>query len=191
MSGEECIIYPHKPGNKEITFFIISGFLLSVPMTIFFETTASGYLPNFLSIDLSRVIFTIIVAPIIEEFAKIFPIFYRHGETERSLIILGFSLGLGFGISEFVEYVFFYDASFYLRLPIIFFHASTTSIIAYGISLGQTYRYYIVAVILHFFVNSLAMIKPYPVAAFILVLGVAFAMFSRFYLISSDKFNFK
>jgi RsiW-degrading membrane proteinase PrsW (M82 family) len=191
MNSEECILYLHKPDKKEIAFFVISGFFLSVPMTIFFETTASGYLPNLLSIDLSRIIFTIIAAPLIEEFAKIFPIFYRHGETEKSLIILGFSLGLGFGISEFVEYVFFFGAPFYLRLPIIFFHASTTSIIAYGIVLGQTYRYYAVSVILHFFVNSLAVIKPYPVVAFIVILGVSFALFSRLYLSSSDKFNVK
>ena len=45
------------------------------------------------------------IAPFIEELAKVFPLFYRHGETERSIVMLGILIGLGFGITEFVLYV--------------------------------------------------------------------------------------
>ena len=30
-----------------------------------------------------------VLAPFIEELAKVFPLFYRHGETQRSLVTLG------------------------------------------------------------------------------------------------------
>jgi len=43
----------------------------------------------------------VILAPFIEELAKVFPLFYRHGETERSLVTLGLLIGLGFGVAEF------------------------------------------------------------------------------------------
>jgi hypothetical protein len=42
----------------------------------------------------------------VDELAKVFPFFYRRGETERSLVTWGSLTGLGFGAAEFVEYVF-------------------------------------------------------------------------------------
>jgi len=48
----------------------------------------------------------ILFAPFIEEVVKVFPLFYRYGETERSLIDLGILVGIGFGITEYTLYVF-------------------------------------------------------------------------------------
>jgi RsiW-degrading membrane proteinase PrsW (M82 family) len=59
----------------------------------------------------------IVLDPFIEEILKVSPLFYRHGETERSLETLGLSIGLGFGIAEFVEYVVFGGVPFIVRIP--------------------------------------------------------------------------
>jgi RsiW-degrading membrane proteinase PrsW (M82 family) len=173
MSEEKVVVYSHKPGVGEAAFFLISGFLLSVPMTIFFESSASSYLLSFLSLGLSRIVSAILVAPFMEEFAKIFPMFYRHGETGKSLVTLSFLMGLGFGISEFVAYVF---------------HASTTSIIAYGISSGQTVKYYILAVFLHFLLNAFAVVGTVAIFGYLAVLGVTYFLSHRLFLLSSERF---
>ena len=96
------IIIPiHTPNTKELFFFFISGILISIPFTIFFSQFT-----EVLCIQLDFIYATIcstaIFAPIIEEFAKIYPILYRHGETQRSLFTIGFLVGLGFGIAEFL-----------------------------------------------------------------------------------------
>jgi RsiW-degrading membrane proteinase PrsW (M82 family) len=92
---------------------------------------------------------SIIFPPFIEEFAKAYPLFYRHGETRRSIFTLGFLTGLGFGITEFLFYVFGQGAPVFVRLPSIFFHAASASIIAYGIATKRPMRYYVIAVFLH------------------------------------------
>jgi RsiW-degrading membrane proteinase PrsW (M82 family) len=188
MSEEKVVVYSHQPGVGEAAFFFISGFLLSVPMTIFFESSASSYLLSFLSLGLSRIVSAILVAPFMEEFAKIFPMFYRHGETGKSLVTLSFLMGLGFGISEFVAYVFIYGVPFYVRLPLIFFHASTTSIIAYGISSGQTVKYYILAVFLHFLLNAFAVVGTVAIFGYLAVLVVTYFLSHRLFLLSSERF---
>jgi RsiW-degrading membrane proteinase PrsW (M82 family) len=71
---------------------------------------------------------------LVEEVAKVFPLFYRHGETERSIFNLGVLVGLGFGVTEFALYVFTLNAFFIFRLPGIIFHASSAGITAYGIA---------------------------------------------------------
>lgn len=55
---------------------------------------------------LSAALFVVVLAPFVEELAKVFPLFYRHGETERSLVTLGPFTGLSFDVAEFAEYVF-------------------------------------------------------------------------------------
>ena len=72
---------------------------MSIPFASFFE----GLAPS--STVLSAALLVVVLAPFIEELAKVFPLFYRHGETQRSLVSLGLLIGLGFGIAEFVEYV--------------------------------------------------------------------------------------
>jgi RsiW-degrading membrane proteinase PrsW (M82 family) len=84
------------------------------------------FLPLFLSI--------VVLAPFVEELVKVFPLFYRHGESERSLVILGILIGLGFGISELVLYVFFLGVPLVERIPGVIFHASSAAITAYGIA---------------------------------------------------------
>jgi RsiW-degrading membrane proteinase PrsW (M82 family) len=90
-----------------------------------------------------------IFTPFIEEFAKAYALFYRHGETGRSIFSLGFLIGLGFGLTEFLLYVIVLEGSFLVRLPGIFFHAASTSITAYGIAKKKYWIFYLVAVALH------------------------------------------
>ena len=139
----------HKPDTKELFFFFISGTIISIPFTVFFSQ-----ITEVLCIQLDFLYATIcstaIFTPIIEEFAKVYPLIYRHGETQRSLFTIGFLVGLGFGISEFLLYVFVLDVSFIFRIPGLFFHAASTSIIAYGIITKKPFRYYDLAVLLHF-----------------------------------------
>ncbi|MGB9936955.1 MAG: PrsW family glutamic-type intramembrane protease [Methanobacterium sp.] len=154
--NHEVVIKVHRPDLKEKLFFLISGIIVSIPITLFFGTFAERLcivLPIFYATICSVVIFT----PFIEEFAKSFPLFYRHGETERSIFILGFIVGLGFGISEFLVYVITLNASVIVRLPGILFHAASTSIIAYGIAKKQPVIYYLIAVGLHFLNNFSAL----------------------------------
>jgi RsiW-degrading membrane proteinase PrsW (M82 family) len=73
--------------------------MVSIPFAVFFESLYPT------SSVLSTAILVIVIAPFIEELAKVFPLFYRHGETERSIVTLGLLLGLGFGIAEFTQYV--------------------------------------------------------------------------------------
>lgn len=135
----------HRPGTREKAFFFLSGVVVSVPMTIFVESF-SGY----------ALLSALLIAPIVEEFAKAYPLFYRHGETERSIFTLGFLVGLGFGISEFFMYVLVYGAPIALRLPALLFHATNASIVAYGITKKRTLSFYLIAVSLHFSNNLFA-----------------------------------
>jgi len=149
------IIHLHKPGLREKLFFLFSGVIVSIPITLFVDAF-SRHLCFMLPVIYSVVCTSSIFVPFIEEFAKAFPLFYRHGETERSIFTLGFLTGLGFGITEFFLYVIGSGASVSVRLPAIFFHASSTSIIAYGIAKKQPAPFYIIAVVLHLSNNIFA-----------------------------------
>jgi RsiW-degrading membrane proteinase PrsW (M82 family) len=135
-----CIIPIHKPSLRELIFFFSSGILVSIPFAVFFSNFY-GYIPPAIAV--------IIIAPFIEELAKVFPLFYRHGETERSYVVLGLLIGLGFGISEFVLYVGLLGVPIIVRIPGIIFHASSASITAYGIAKKNPLPYYLIAVALH------------------------------------------
>lgn len=150
-------IEAHKPGVVEKFFFFISGIVVSIPLTLFTSTFTSQLcfiMPLFYSQICSTAIFT----PFIEEFAKAYPLFYRHGETERSIFTLGFITGLGFGLSEFIVFVFQRGAPIAFRLPGILFHAASTSITSFGIANKRPYRYYAVAVALHVLNNFTALL---------------------------------
>lgn len=97
-----------------------------------------------------------VLAPFIEELAKVFPLFYRHGETERSIVMLGILIGLGFGITEFFLYTAMLGVSPIARLPGIVFHASSAAVAAYGIAKKNPLPYYLVAVGLHSINNFVA-----------------------------------
>ncbi len=145
----------HRPGTREMLFFCLSGIIVSIPVTLFFSVFSS-HLCFFLPLFYSEICTTTIFAPFIEEFAKAYPLFYRHGETERSIFTLGFLTGLGFGITEFFFYVFGQGAPVIVRFSFIFFHAASASIIAYGIATKRPMRYYMLAVFLHFANNLLS-----------------------------------
>lgn len=179
------IIKPHRPDLKEKLFFLISGIIVSIPVTLFFGTFAQDLcvvLPVFYATVCSVVIFT----PFIEEFAKAYPLFYRHGETERSIFILGFLVGLGFGISEFLIYIFLLKAPVILRIPGIFFHASSTSIVAYGIARKQPIFYYLIAVGLHFLNNFSALFDGGFIGYFIANISAYYLSYT-FYKKTTEK----
>ncbi|MDD2666458.1 MAG: PrsW family glutamic-type intramembrane protease [Methanocellales archaeon] len=141
------LIAPHKPDLREKLFFFLSGFIISVPLTLYisiFTDNLCTVLPRLYA----EVCAVSIFAPFIEEFAKAYPLFYRHGESQRSIFILGFLVGLGFGISEFFVYLAI-GAPIVVRLPLMVFHAASASITAYGIATNRPLQFYILAVLIH------------------------------------------
>jgi RsiW-degrading membrane proteinase PrsW (M82 family) len=144
----QCIIPIHKPNRKELIFFFASGILVSIPFAIFFESLVPA--------GLSAALLVVILAPFIEELAKVFPLFYRHGETERSLVTLGLLTGLGFGFAEFVEYVFLTGAPIIGSIPHLVFHASSATLTGFGIAKKNPLPYFLIAVSLHIINNFFA-----------------------------------
>src|SRR5512136_1070509 len=138
---------------REQFFFFTSGIVMSIPLTILAEQLSD----SLVSISVPELYATLlslaVIAPFIEEFAKAYPLFYRHGETQRSILLLGFLTGLGFGILEFFLYVFIYSQPVLTRLPVIFFHATNTSITAYGIAVKKPVKFYLLAFALHSLIN--------------------------------------
>ena len=177
----QCIIPIHRPTQKELMFFFASGILVSIPFTLFFSQFYT-FFPAALTV--------VVFAPFIEELAKVFPLFYRHGETERSYVTLGILIGLGFGISEFVLYVFFMGAPVVARVPGVIFHASSAAITAYGIAKKKPLPYYLLAVFFHFANNFFALSNDLFFGLFVelLVLISVYLLAWRFYQkASKDK----
>jgi RsiW-degrading membrane proteinase PrsW (M82 family) len=176
----QLIIVPDHPDFNEKLFFLISGIIISVPFTIFFEMFANSVTLGSMSFY-AALWSTVLVAPIVEEFAKIYPLFYRHGENERSLYTIGFMVGLGFGIAEFLIYVLVYGSPLPIRLIGILFHAATTSIIAYGIAKKKTWRYFTLAVFLHMSNNLFALFGDLWLLGGVLAIITAYAFSLHFY----------
>lgn len=139
----------HKPKFNEKVFFLFSGAIISVPFSLLTNSLVTYFfalnLPHFYAAGLPIIVF----GPVFEEFAKSYPLYYRHGETEKSLMTLGWLTGLGFGLVEFCLYVFYYQAPILARLPLILFHASNTAIVAYGIGKGRIILFFLLAALLH------------------------------------------
>ena len=171
---QQCIIPLHRPSWKELSFFFASGILVSIPFALFFSQLYP-FVPAAVSI--------VIMAPFIEELAKVFPLFYRHGETERTYVMLGVLIGLGFGISEFVLYVVFLGVPVIDRIPGIVFHASSAGITGYGIAMKNPIPYYLIAVTLHLVNNLFAFETGIPFGLFVelIVLIVAYYLAWSFY----------
>ena len=106
---------------------------MSIPLTIFVASLANPLLVG-IETTVATLISTALFAPFVEEFSKIFPLYYRHGETQRSILDLAIMVGLGFGIVELLTYVFLAGVSVFPRIPGLFFHPSSTAIAAYGIA---------------------------------------------------------
>jgi len=153
---QKATISVHKPDIKEKLFFLSAGLLVSVPFTLFFSEFTNS-LCIAMPLFFAQVCALVIFAPFIEEIGKVFPLFYRHGETERSLMDLGVLVGLGFGLTEFVLYVFTLGAPVLGRIPGIIFHASSAAITAYGIAKKKPVQFYLIAVAAHLGNNLLAL----------------------------------
>ncbi len=172
MTGKQATITLHKPSINEYLFFILSGAIVSVPLTLFVEQFASPLLSGLSAFDIA-VITIIIFAPFIEEFAKVFPLFYRHGETERSIFNLAVCVGLGFGIVEFLTYTATYGVQIIPdRIPGLFFHPASASITAYGIAKKNVIPYYLAAAGLHFANNFFAIVGPSMIPVSVIVLAI-------------------
>jgi len=176
----QCVIPIHKPSLRELVFFFSSGILVSIPFTLFFSQFYT-FFPSALSI--------IVFAPFIEELAKVYPLFYRHGETERSYTVLGILIGLGFGISEFVLYVFFLGVPFVTRIPGIIFHTCSASITAYGVAKKNPLPYFLIAVALHLANNFFALTGDiFSLSAELIVIITIYLLAWRYYhRASKDK----
>lgn len=162
----------HKPDAGELLFFFLCGAITSVPLTLFVYQYADFILVG-LDPSTATLISIAIFAPFIEEFAKAYPLFYRHGETERSIFNLAVLVGFGFGIVEFITYVLL-NASLASRLPALFFHPASTGITAYGIAKKRPLPCYLAAVALHFSYNYLVMTAPFgfEIAVFVAAITV-------------------
>jgi hypothetical protein len=168
----------HRPSAGELLFFFISGAIVSVPFALVFETLASA-LPVSISWPYNEVLAVAIIGPLVEEFGKGYPLFYRHGETKKSLMNLGFLVGLGFGFTELLEYVLILNVSVFVRVPFLFFHAFTTSILAYGVANKRPVAFYLLAVFLHFANNMVAI---FDTSGFLVLMPFLLTGYVFFYL---------
>jgi RsiW-degrading membrane proteinase PrsW (M82 family) len=149
----------HRPSLEEKLFFFFSGIIVSIPFATVFESLATVLSPS-LTEPYAAILAVAIIAPLVEEFGKAYPLYYRHGETKKSIMNLGFLVGLGFGITELLEYVVILDVPVLARLPGVLFHAANTSTVAYGIANKKPIQFYLIAVAFHFLFNMAAMFDP-------------------------------
>ncbi len=63
---------------KKALFFLASGILVSVPLTLFIDQFDENFLTN-MPYLYATLIPVVLVAPLLEGFAKAFPLFYRRG----------------------------------------------------------------------------------------------------------------
>jgi RsiW-degrading membrane proteinase PrsW (M82 family) len=152
-------------------FFFISGSILSFPFTLLAEQTSVIVFTGLGALT-STVITVAFLGPFIEEFSKAFPLFYRHGETEKSILNLALMVGLGFGIFEFILYVAS-GVSPIFRLPGLFFHPASVSITAFGIATKKIWHYYLIAVAFHIANNFIAPISSFPFFVSVVITAIA------------------
>jgi RsiW-degrading membrane proteinase PrsW (M82 family) len=188
LATNHVVIKLHSPSGKEMFFFFASGVIMSVPLTLFIDQFAATLLVG-LNPSLAALVAVAFFVPFIEEFSKAFPLFYRHGETERSIFNLALLVGFGFGLVEFLLYVLVSNVSIIARLPGIIFHPASTSITAYGIATRKTGRYYLIAVALHFVNNFIAVASPFalPLSVTYLIAGFAALVSWQLYKKTREK----
>ncbi len=143
---------------------------MSVPITLFISSLADPLLSG-LGPLLSLLVSVAFLAPFIEEFSKIFPLYYRHGETQRSIMHLALAVGFGFGLVEMIIYLASGVPIGY-RLPAIVFHPASTSISAYGIATKRPLPFYLLAVGLHVSSNFLDEVGPFPLSTSVIIVAV-------------------
>src|SRR3989337_344111 len=186
MTQKDVLIHIHRPNSSEMLFFFLCGVIMSVPITLFIAQLANPLLAGFDKTS-ATLISTALFAPFIEEFSKIFPLFYRHGETQRSIFNLALMVGLGFGIVEMITYVVVLGVPWYFRLPGLLFHPASTSVAATGIARNRPLPFFVLAVGLHFANNFLALTNPFPISASILIVGFTVLASWKFYARTQEK----
>jgi|MudIll2142460700_1097286.scaffolds.fasta_scaffold105196_2 RsiW-degrading membrane proteinase PrsW (M82 family) len=171
---------------REMIFFFSCGVIMSVPITLFIVQLAN---PLIMGLDKfsAALVSTAFLAPLIEEFSKIFPLFYRHGETQRSIFKLALLVGLGFGLLEFFTYVFVLEAYWPIRLFGLVFHPASTSISAYGIATKRPLPFFAIAVALHFANNFLALVNPFQINFSIIIVTLTGLASWRLYARTQEK----
>jgi RsiW-degrading membrane proteinase PrsW (M82 family) len=177
---EACSIPIHRPKNSELAFFFVCGLVMSIPLTIVTDSLANALVTG-LNTTIASIISIAIFAPFIEEFSKVLPLYYRHGETQRSILNLAIMVGLAFGIVEFLEYVLLLGTPVVDRLPGLLFHPSSTTVAAYGIATKRPVPFYALAVTLHFSANFLAITSPFVFSPSIFIVGLAVWLAWTFY----------
>ncbi|MCW4053808.1 MAG: PrsW family intramembrane metalloprotease [Candidatus Bathyarchaeota archaeon] len=186
MKKREIAIKLHKPDASEMIFFFLCGVVISVPLTLFIYQYTDSLLVGFTSSTIaliSRAFF----APFIEEFAKAYPLFYRHGETQRSIFNLAVLVGLGFGLVELATYVSVIGIPIEYRLHGIFFHPASTAVTAYGIATKQPLPFYLIAVFFHFANNYLSLTLTNSLQLLSSISVVATTVFVSWLLYSRTK----
>ena len=171
MKEDKVTIHLHKPDASEMVFFFLCGVVISVPLTLFVYQYTDALLVGLDPFTIALVS-QVFIAPFIEEFAKAYPLFYRHGETQRSIFNLAILVGLGFGLVEMLTYVSVLDTSPVYRLPGLFFHPASTSLTAYGIAIKRPLPFYFMAAFLHLANNYFSLVSFMPLFASIFVVGV-------------------
>ena len=188
MEQKECVIPIHRPDIRELLFFFLCGVITSVPITLFIDSLANPLLTGLDSFS-ATLISVALFAPFIEEFSKIFPLYYRHGETQRSVMQLALAVGFGFGLVEMLTYVSVYGIGVLpFRLTGLLFHPASASIAAYGIATKRPLPFYLLAVALHFTNNFLAVTVTLPVSISIIVVGAAVWISWKLYHRTTEKF---
>jgi len=168
--------------------FFTQGIIVSVPLTYFLETAAAGWVASLGLGVWGYVALVTVLAPFIEEFTKVFPLTFRHAETPRSIIRLGFLSGFGFGMAEFLLYILVLGAPVAIRLPEMFFHGASTAIAAYGVASSRFGRFYLLAVFLHFSNNFLTFFGDIWFIFGTAVIAVCYVLAYRYYVISPDTY---
>lgn len=153
---------------KKKSFFLLSGMIVSIPF-VFYTKTMFNRLILTMPMSYARLISATIFTPFMEEFAKAYPLMYRKVDSERSILLLGSIVGLGFGVAEALIYVFMLGEPMAIRLPGILFHTLTAPITAYGIAKNRPLWPYLLSVTLHFLNNlsaildQLFLLTGYPI----------------------------
>ena len=184
---QKIVVHVHRPDWKEKLFFFASGLLVGIPFTVVFSQIIDVI---YLAVPalLAQIGSVGITTPFIEEFAKVFPLFYRHGENERSIMTLGVLAGLGFGLTAFALNVATLGLAYVSLLPWIFFDAASAGITAFGIAKNKILPFFLLAVALHA-ANSFALYIGDAVfyALGLVLVGMTMALSWYFYQRTSEK----
>jgi RsiW-degrading membrane proteinase PrsW (M82 family) len=170
------VIKPHKLDLEVKLFFLISGIIVSIPITIFFGLFGERIYAN-IPLIYAPFVSLVLITPFIEEFAKAYPLFYRYSLSERSLFILGLLVGFGFGFTELLIYTLALGIPLYVRIPGLLFHAANTSLVAYGIAKKKALMFFLLAVFLHAIYNLFAI---FDALTFIFIVSLITYMLSFF-----------